>query len=149
MTAWGSLIITLVVWGGYFLVVAGEMGRPAPAVDRIMGAFVQAVVLSIILSIVSAIAVAVIGRNSGDAAPDERERLISLKATNLAYAILCVGVLLVALATPIVATLGPKIFPQRPELSTVLIAANAALFAFVLAETIREAGQIIGFRRGR
>jgi len=147
--AWASLLVTLIVWSSYFLTVATEIAGGRPDGDLVMERFVGTVVLSIVLSIVSAIALALFAGGDADAPADERERLIGLRATNLAYTILSLGVLFVALTTPFIAAVGLDLFPGRPEHATALIAANGVLFAFVLAEVSREIGQIVGYRRGR
>ena len=104
-------------------------------------------VLTIVVEVVLAIAVAASSARAANSPADERERLIGLRATRVAYAILSVGVVFVALAGPAAAVGGPHVL-KDPTQDMVLIMANGVLFALVAAELVRSAAEVIGFRRG-
>jgi hypothetical protein len=111
-----------------------------------MGAFIGAVVYSVVLSIVIAVALAVVTRGAVDTPADEREQLISLRATDAAYTVLTVGVLVVALCMPAVAMGRLELFPGYPASDTALVAANGVLATVVVAELIRAGLQIARYR---
>ena len=147
-SAWISLVTTLAIWGFYFVRVAGEIAGGRPDGGELMGLFVGAVVLSIVLEVVLAIVLAAFTPKDARSPADERERLIGLKATNVAYTVLIIGVVAVALNSPFVAMADLDLFPGDPAGDMALIAANGVLAAVVLAELVRAAGQILLFRRG-
>ena len=145
---WVSLATTLLVWGWYFIDVGAEVAGGRPDGDRILGLFVGAVVLSVVIEIVLAILVAVLAPKEADAPPDERERFIALKATHIAYWVLSLGVVAVALNSPLAAAADLGLFEGRPEADIAFIAANGIIFALVLAELVKDVSAIILFRRG-
>ena len=146
--AWVSLATTLLVWGWYFIDVAAEVAGGNPQGGRILGMFVGAVVLSIVIEVVVAIVLAVVSPKEANSPADERERLIALKATRAAYVVLSLGVVVVALNSPIAAAADLGLFDGRPEADIAFIAANGIIFALVLAELIKSAGSIFLYRRG-
>ncbi len=147
--AWISLAVTLVVWGGYFAVVWGEIAGGRPNGALILERFMSAVVFSVLASIVAAIVLALVSGRAADAPADERERLIALKSTEVAYAVLSLGVVVVALTAPAVALGGLNLFPGDPAADTALIAANGVLFALIAAEVVRGGLTIARYRLGR
>lgn len=98
------------------------------------GRFVETVVALVIVQIVLTIAAAVFNPRDAQAPRDEREKLIDLRATRVAYAGLASGVLLAAI-------LGGFAPP-------VVFNPNALLFILVTAEILRGAGQIVQYRLG-
>jgi len=92
-SAWISFITILLVFGAYFWNVAriagGNVGGHAGFVISIslIGAF-------ILLEIVLHITVMLQSPKEAQAPKDERERLIELKATNVAFLVLMVGAML-------------------------------------------------------
>lgn len=147
--AWISLAVTLVVWGGYFAVVWSEIAGGRPNGALILERFMGAVVFSVVASIVTAIVLALVSGGAADAPADERERLIALKSTDVAYNVLSLGVVVVALTAPAVALGGLNLFPGDPAADTALIAANGVLFALIAAEVVRGGLTIARYRLGR
>lgn len=147
-SAWASLATTLLVWGWYFAAVASELAGGSPDGGRLIGIFVRAVVLSIVVEIVLAIVLALMSPKEADAPADERDRLIGLKATQAAYWVLSLGVVVVALYTPMAVGADLNLLDDLPEADTALVAANGIVFALVLAELVKAAGQIFLYRRG-
>ncbi len=98
------------------------------------GRFVGAVVALVVVQIVLTIAVAVFSLRDAQAPRDEREKLIELRATRIAYAGLATGVLLAC----VLGALDPPI----------VFNPNALLFILVCAEILRAAAQIVEYRRG-
>lgn len=133
-SAWISFVTILLVFGWYFfnafsLIAVGEThgGRMIHLLLVAMGTFIA-------LEVVLHIAAAVLAPKDANPTTDERERLIALKATRIAFYVLVVGALLAA------ATLhhGADKFTM----------ANAVLFAVVVAELTKYGSQILFFRRG-
>lgn len=146
-SAWISLVTTLGVWGWYFVVLARSFARGEADGARFVGLFIGCVVAIVALSIVLAIADAVRAPKESEAPADERERLIALRATGMAFPVLSVLVLTVAAASPILAGLGPSIFADDPLGEVTLLTANGVLLAVVVAEVVRSGGQILLYRR--
>jgi hypothetical protein len=146
-TAWISLGVTALVWGSYFAGVWRELAGPDPSGADILGLFVGAVVLTVVLEVALAIAAAVLSPKSANSPADERERMIELRSTRIAYAILSVGAVTVALASPLLAARGPHLLGD-PLDDAVLITANGVLVALIAAEVVKWTAQVIAFRRG-
>jgi len=141
-TAWVSLVCYLGFYGNYFLNVAdGLLSGGAEAV--IAGTFDTApyydllgdmLILLIAAEVAIAIALAIWAPKEADAPADERERMISLKATRNAFNVVMVG------AVSAAAGIGFGV--------PVFFMVNVLFFSVVLAEVVRFAGQIFYFRRG-
>lgn len=125
-TAWISLLSTAGIYAAYFWSVA----HGGDYFGGLLGTIVALVVVQVVL-IVAAAAI-----NPGDAkAPrDEREKLIELRATRVAYAGLATSV---AMACFFGAFKPPIVFNT-----------NALLFLLVTAEILRSGCQVILYRRG-
>ena len=80
------------------------------------------------------VAAAILSPEEANAPRDEREKLIELKATRIAYSGLATGIVLACF----LAAFDPP----------AIIATNALLFVLVMAEVLRSACQIIQYRRG-
>ena len=138
-SAWISLVTMLVVFGAFFGAVAGDV-LPASGVPT-----VHYLILSVLAVIVLQLVLKLVARSlaQADAASpkDERERLIELKATRIAFYVLVGAVLLgvfLVIHTPVAG--GP--FPGSPRLGLAMVA------CIVLADVVRSAAQIVYFRRG-
>ena len=128
-TAWISLISMSGIYGYYFWSVV-RSGRHA---DAHVGGLLGTVIALVILQTALTIAVAVFDPKDANAPADERERLIELKSTRVAYAGLATGI---AFAVFFAAFTPPIIF-----------GANSLLFVLVTAELMRSSCQIIQYRR--
>ncbi len=132
ISAWISLMGFLVVYGSYFASIAKEAGQVQEPVfgGRLIGTIVTLVIVQVVLHIL----VAVWTPRDADAPMDERERLIDLKAANVAHFVLIGGVLAACV----------QIGMNMPAFYT----ANTLFFYLVLSEVVRSATAIFHFRRG-
>ena len=132
-SAWISFVTILLVFGAYFWNVAriagGNVGGHAGFVISIslIGAF-------ILLEIVLHITLMLQSPEEAQAPKDERERLIELKATNVAFQVLMVGAL---------AGVGMMHITR-----SVWVMGQHVLLAVVVAGLVRSGVQILYFRRG-
>ena len=146
--AWVSLASTLLIWGSYFVEVAVDAAAGRLEVGALMGLFVGRVILFVVVEVVLATAAALLSPKEANAPADEREKLVLLKATSAAYAVLSFGAVIAAATGALVAVRGAGLLPHT-EAEVAFVSANGVLFALVLAEVVRSAWQIAGFRRGR
>ena len=128
-SAWISLLSMSGIYGLYFLSVI--QGRPHGRVH--IGSLLITVIALIVVQVVLTIAVAIVAPKEAQAPRDEREKLIELKATRVAYSGLATSI---ALACFFGAFDPPIIFNT-----------NALLFVLVTAELLRSGCQIIQYRR--
>jgi len=134
-----SLVAVLAVYGYYFYFVFLGAGPASP--EEMLFWMVGLVVVLVIVQVAFHIVVAVLNPREANAAEDERERLIALKAYRVSYLLMSAGALVV---------LGRILFGSvvEPEQVTLLGIANLLLFALVLAEVGHYAAAIYHFRRG-
>lgn len=131
-SAWISFVLILIFFGTYFarvagVIFAGASGRGLTSLFFVLvGGFV---VLEAVLHAVLAIR----SPREAQAGRDERERLIAMRATRVAFPVLLVG------AFASVGTLHLSV--DRWEM------AHATLLAIVVAELVRFGAQIVYFRR--
>lgn len=146
--AWVSLIVTGGVWGFYFLQIFGAVRNGPVDGGRLAGLFGACVGVIVVLHVALAIAAALAAPKEADAPADERERMVELKSTNIAYAVLCVGVVGMVLSAPLVAGLSIQAFRGDTAGDAILVMANSGLLALVAAELVRSGCQIAYFRLG-
>jgi len=136
INAWIALTSTAVVFGVYFARVGMAVGTGSASqsdfVDQYVGSIGLLVVLQIALNIIAAVATRTSRANQ--TARDEREWLIELRATRYALPVVQVGAVLTAIAI----SLGAPAF----------VTANALVLALVVAELVRDGGQVAYFRMG-
>ena len=130
-SAWISLLSMAGIYGFYFWSVI-QAGPQASGFHfgRLLGTIIALVVVQVVLYI----AVAIFASTDVDAPPDERDKLIELRAMRVAYAGLSTGI---AFACFFGAFNPPIVFNV-----------NALLFILVTAEILRCACQIVQYRRG-
>jgi hypothetical protein len=128
--AWISLLSMSGIYGVYFWSLTH--GR-APVSNFHIGSFFETVIALIVVQVVLSIAAAIATPKEARAPRDEREKLIDLKATRVAYAGLAA---VIALACFFGAFL-----------PSIILTTNALLFALVIAELLRSTSQIIQYRR--
>lgn len=128
-TAWIAVVSMTLIYANYFW---GVMSRPhgGSQFKGLLGTVIALVVVQVALTIIAAI----FAPNDAKAPRDEREKLIDLRATRVAYAGLATGV---ALACFFGAFDPPLVFN-----------ANALLFILVVTEIMRCSCLIIQYRRG-
>jgi hypothetical protein len=132
-SAWISFVSILLVFGAYFWnvgrVLAGRVGQRSA-----YGVSIGLLVAFVLLEIVLHIAVAAQAPDEARAPRDERERLIEMKATRVAFQVLVVGAL---------AGVGTLHVTR-----SAWVMSQVVLLAVVVAELVRFGGQILYFRRG-
>jgi len=130
-SAWISILSMSGIYAFYFwsVVRTGSLTGGAH-----FGGMLVTVVALVVVQIVLTVAVAVFTPREAKAPPDERDRLIELRATRVAYAVLAGSI---ACACFFGAFTPPIIFNT-----------NALLFILVMAELMRSACQIVQYRRG-
>jgi hypothetical protein len=126
--AWISLVSMAGIYGVYFWSVV-RSGRQGSTFGGLLGTVVALVVVQVVLTI----AVAAFSPKEAHAPRDERDRMIDLRATRVAYAGLATGI---ACACFFGAFNPPIVFNT-----------NALLFILVVTEIMRSGCQIIQYRR--
>jgi len=130
----GSLIITIIVFGYYFLQVFKTTGSTLFEVANGISFFIGAVVLMVLLEIILHIILAITNKNESNQSNDERDKLIDLKATRISYYILVFGIFTVGVS---------MLF----SFDTLLLA-NTMLLFFIIAEIVGFSMQLYYYRRG-
>ena len=128
-TAWISILSISVIYAFYFWSVI----HSAPPAGVHFGRLLDTVVALVIVQVVLITAVAAFAPREAKAPRDEREKLVELRATRVAYAVLAGSI---ACACFFAAFNPPILFNT-----------NALLFVLVMAEVIRSACQIVQYRR--
>jgi len=127
--AWVSLLAMGGIYGAYFWTVI-EAGPHAPLQGgRLLGTIVALIAVQVLLLVV----IAIFAPNDARAPRDERDRLIELRATRVAYA---------GLATAVVFACFFAAFTPP-----IIFGTNSLLFILVTCEMLRMACQIIQYRR--
>jgi uncharacterized membrane protein len=130
-SAWISVLSMSGIYGYYFWSVI-HAGHQAGGFH--FGSLLETIVALVIVQIVLTIAVAIFSPRDAKAPRDERDKLIELRATRVAYAGLATSVLLACFF----GTFDPPI----------VFNTNALLFILVTTEILRMACQIVQYRRG-
>ena len=142
---WGSLIITLLAFGYYFVTVLEMWSQGTAGAADVTGLIVGVIVAVVVVEIVYHILISI--RPTPDP-EDERDRLIEGKATRVAYFLLVCGAL-TAIGHGI-ATHGTA-EGWRSSVDGALspfITAHILLFSFVLAEVVKFCTQLYYYRAG-
>jgi hypothetical protein len=129
-SAWISLLSISLIYGVYF----GSVIHAGPHAGFHFGSLSATVIALIVVQIVLQIVVAIAAPKDAKAPRDEREKLIELKATRIAYS----GLATAVVCACIFGALEPPI----------VFNTNALLFILVTAELMRTGCQIIQYRRG-
>jgi hypothetical protein len=130
---WIALLANLVAWGWYVLTLA-RLPAGLPDERGLLGLMVPVFVAVTVINIVGHIIVAVLKPGEAKTELDEREKAIAQRAAAIGYTVLCLG---------IVVALGSTLYYW-----SALIAVNAVMFAFIVAECVRYGVEIAAFRRG-
>ena len=128
--AWITLVTMLVAYGVYFTLVS-TTSLSAISMLVLFGAVTvaQAVVVIVVTAVLAALS-----SDEACARPDERDQAVARRAASVAYFVLMVGVVMVGVVMPFRDT-GWRL-------------TNAALFALVVAETVRHLIVVLSYRRG-
>jgi len=129
-TAWITLVAMVLTYGAYFTLVSG-----VPLSTLTMLELFGAVTVFQVIAVVIVTAVlAALSSDEALAKPDERDRAVARRGASIAYFVLMAGVITVGVVMP---------FRDAGWRLT-----NAALFALVLAETVRYLTVVVSYRRG-
>jgi len=131
---WIALTANLIVWGWYFVTVAGLLAAGAPDERGLLGLLVPVIIGITIINIIGHIIVAALKPSEARTELDEREKAIARRAAAAGYHILCLGILI---------ALGSTLYYW-----SAFVAVNAVMLAFILAECVRYSIEILSFRRG-
>ncbi|HZM94499.1 MAG TPA: hypothetical protein VFB92_13800 [Vicinamibacterales bacterium] len=130
-SAWISLMLIVLVFGPYFWLV----GRSFAGQTHVHGGTQFALILLfVVLEIVLHIAVAIQSPRDAEAPSDERDNLIDLRATRVAFYVLFGGALI-------------SIFTLHFPVN-VWTLSQFVLFSIVVAELVKFGSQIVFYRRG-
>ena len=131
-SAW-IMCAALLIGGGFYAIVlasaSAALGAVAPPLPPVVG---LSIALLVVLSIVGHVVIAIVSRRSADAAPDERERIASLRSSSLSGTLFGGGVLL-ALGAYLLTFDGNLLF-------------HAVVFSLVLAQISEYASRIVLLR---
>lgn len=130
-SAWISLVSTSGIYAIYFWSVFHSATR---AGSFHFGGLLETVIALVVVQAALMIAIAILAPREAKAPRDERDRLIDLRATRFAYAVLAGSV---ACACFFGAFNPPIIFNV-----------NALLFVLVVSEILRSGCQVVQYRRG-
>lgn len=159
-SAWAELIALLLVWGFYFASLVGEARSGAledEGFARVMGLpFVICAILSILVGVGSGVLGEILARRSNAPPREEREAWAGLRATRVAHGVLIVLLLAVAVLAFLFGAFAGEAAAARASGWTagllsngLVLAANGALGALVLAELVHYAALIAFLRRDR
>lgn len=130
-TAWISLLSTAGIYAFYFWSVL----HAAPSnLDGYVDGLLVAIVALVVVQVLLVVAVSAMTPSKEMTPRDEREKLIDLKATQVAYAGLATSIAFACFF----GTFDPPI----------IFGTNSLLFLLVTAEMLRSGCQIIQYRRG-
>ena len=131
---WIALTANLIVWGWYFVTVVQLLAAGVPDHRGMLGLLVPVIIAITVIHIVGHALVAALKPGEARTELDEREQVIARRAAAAGYHVLCLG---------IVVALGSTLYYWNT-----LVAVNAVMFAFILAECVRYGIEIFSFRRG-
>jgi hypothetical protein len=146
-SAWISLVTTLLVWSGFFILLFHELASRAPNSGRLLASFVGSTILMIVLQIAIHIVIAISAPKDVDAVADERERMIELKASRIGFVTLMTLSMGAVIALPLVGVAGPQLFPSDPLTGSLTVLGGAIFLSVILAELAHDVSQIVFFRR--
>jgi hypothetical protein len=121
-SAWISLLSMAGIYGVYFWSVIRHGG------GSLFGGLLGTIIAVVAVQVVLTVAVSVWKPTDANAPRDERDKLIELRSTRVAYAGLATGIAIAC-------------FFEGSS-------ANALLFILVTAEIVRSGSQIVQYRRG-
>jgi hypothetical protein len=136
--AWVTLIAMVLAYGVYFgaVVALGENARGPVTADSLwmLWLFAALTIAQLAAIAITSLILSLRSGREARARADERDQAIARRGAAVAYHVLLTGMIVVGVVLPFEAS-GWRIV-------------NAALFALVLAEFVRHAAVVIGYRRG-
>lgn len=142
--AWASLIVTGFVYVPYFSWVFRRFLENRLAADDLLGVFLSAVFTQIFFLVGIHIAMAIVLK---DEPRDERDRIIDAKSSHLAYNVLSISAVLVAVWIVIGGVASASVPEFMRHLQPIFLS-QVFLFLCILAETVKYLTQGICYRRG-
>lgn len=146
-SAWISFVTTLLIWGWFFAVLMREIGSGDPRGGVLMGTFIGCTIALVAVQVVLYVAITLCAPRGAEARTDERERLIDLKASRIAFVTLSILVMGTVIVVPLLAHAGPLLFPRDPMGGTLSVIGGSAFLAVVVGELVHAGWQILLFRR--
>lgn len=145
--AWIAVVVTVIVWGYYFLTVWNGIAARSFDGQGLFTLFLVCMGITVALLIgINLVAARLAGQSFG-APEDERERDVDRRASWWGARLLEWMLLgLAALGPTVIAGYAREGFPADPAGATAIILANAILFVSVLSQVVREAIHIVSYR---
>ena len=131
-SAWISLLSYLAFYGYYFWVLSSVVAAGRATSFGFGALLVRVMFLLVVVEVILQVAIALRAPHEAEAGADEREQLISLKATRVAFQVVMIGAAVVCAAIAL----------SVPAFYTT----NGLFLALVLAEVVRNATQVAYFR---
>ncbi len=132
--SWISVATCAAIYGAYFSSIARTALAGHTPAFGFGGPLAASIVALTIAQIVLIVVVAVAAPKEANSAPDERERLIDLRATSVGFYVMVTGTILACVAIGL----------GQPPFYT----ANGLFLTIVVAEIVRSASRIYFYRRG-
>lgn len=139
--AWVSLLVTLVLYVPFFVYAFRWLAHAQGTIQPLglLPVMIGVVVLQAVLMPLGLLAWWLTGQRAPQEKADERDRSIDARATRAAYITLITAGFFLVFSLP---------FRPEPGLQSTWALMTGGLFCFVLAEVVRFAMQIVGYRRG-
>ena len=132
-SAWISLLAYAGLYGYYFVTLFGAIVAGRAGTFAYSELLVRVMFLLVVVEVLLQVAISLRSPKEATAPADERERLIALKATGVAFHVVMIGA----------ATICAAIALGAPAFYTT----NGLFLAIVLAEVARNTSQVVSFRR--
>ncbi|WOE74846.1 hypothetical protein [Alterisphingorhabdus coralli] len=132
--AWAALLTIIGGFGAYFSSLIYAASTDTVSLDYFIGLLIVVVVGVVVVMIIATSAIAIMAREDAHANRDERDQMVSNRATSIAYFILLIGVIIAVFSVH----LGAGLF-------WIL---NAILAVIVVSEAIRYGAKIWQYRQG-
>jgi len=132
-SAWISLLAYAGLYGYYFVTLFGALVAGRAGTFAYSQLLVRVMFLLVVVEVLLQVAISLRSPKEATAPADERERLIALKATGVAFHVVMIGA----------ATICAAIALGAPAFYTT----NGLFLAIVLAEVARNTSQVVSFRR--
>ena len=147
---WASLIIALIILANYLMDVINFANAGTLTPETLQSLFYKVILWTVILEIASQTAIAIIDHKQADQGDDERDKLIKLKASNIAYNLLgsaiYIAIFFIWLSHAKPEKMdNPFILSTVPNIYSVF---NILLVGFLIAEVSKYATQVFYYRRG-
>jgi len=147
-STWISLLSTLIIFGYYFISLMGLTELPDAQAKTAAGQLLmRAVVLSIVVEIIFQGMLAAINHQTASSGGDERDKYYQYKASNIAYSILVIGVL-ITLGRILLLEFNPGFDDYNSRLNIPLLTAHILMFSFILSEATRFSCPLYYYRKG-